>query len=95
MTKPFTFLLIVLKQKINLRSTKKGEASSPILKMFVERNTKNNKVLTHGEKQKFTAEECQSFEDCTQSRTYLNVKMNAFKIQVRKGVQLSLKGIAT
>lgn len=41
-----------------------------------------------------TAEECQSFEDCTQSRSLQNVKMNAFKIQVRKGVQLSLKDVA-
>lgn len=40
------------------------------------------------------AEECQSFEDRTQSISTLNKRMNAFKIQVRKGVQHSPKGIA-
>lgn len=49
MTKPFTFLFIVLKKKINKRRTKKGEHSSARLKTFVERNMKNKKGLTHGE----------------------------------------------
>lgn len=51
MTKPLIYFFIMLKKKIE-RSTKKGEPSSPRLNTFVERNMKNNKVLTHGEKQK-------------------------------------------